>query len=403
MKLSVTVIGGGVLAVSVGVLLRTLGIRSRLVAAERADQILLSSVSPNLASAFPAASILPHSTSIDGFEQNLVDSLRVFKTLHTHIPSLVRSQWHYEVFEESAPDAPYLPFLERVEEIGSEESVACPLQRLESVPVVGWRFRSLFVEAPQYFRMLFRLFQSLGGAVERRMLRGPEDVLDLPGDFIIVCAGMGSPRVLGLSQSKYFEQGHLVHLPVGLENLPTKPAAYNYTPLAGVHPNSSGGSMDVYAYPRTRTLVLGGSRLPGVEDPLGNIRVEQYRGRTCTVENYQGKPCDVPEAIISLNKIFLAQLLGVNIEGAPMTALIGRRYMGLGKGSGIIEMHDTLGGRPLLACYGLGGAGVTMSWGLARRCLLHIADTIADVAPMINALPVTELATSIGRRACSLL
>ena len=41
--------------------------------------------------------------------------------------------------------------------------------------------------------------------------------------------------------------------------------------------------MDLYAYPRTHDLVLGASRLPGVERADGTVEIEPYRGRTVAV------------------------------------------------------------------------------------------------------------------------
>ncbi|MCH9648429.1 MAG: FAD-dependent oxidoreductase [Deltaproteobacteria bacterium] len=395
---SVTIVGGGVLGVTVGLLLEGMGVSVHLVATERADCFDPSSVSPNFASAFPAASIIPHSVTMDGLEDVLNGSLSAFDFLTVKVPLVVRRQWHYEAFEGDLPKAGYLSALELVGFFGQGYTDASPIQRSANQPVAGWRFRTFFVEAPRYMRLLFNLFRELGGTTSCQTVSGPEELLTLPGEVLVVCAGMGSPKILGRREPKHFEQGHLIHLPIGLRDLGVPPASYNYTPLAHIHPNGSGRAMDVYAYPRVDSTVLGGSRLPGVETLDGDIDVEEYSGPTRSVPTPTGEVVQVPSAVIDLNQALFSQLFGIDISKLPMSAVLGRRYRGGRPDAAVSETLEVLGGRPVLSCYGLGGSGVTLSWGLAARLLQRLLGSGFETQHSLLDDPIAKLFSRMDGR-----
>jgi len=398
-QLTVTVVGGGVLGATLGVLARLLDVRVRLIAAQRVDRVKIEGASPDFASVFPAASVVPHSVRLDRAEETLKSSLEVFAALARQVPGIVRSQWHYEIFEGVVPEALYLPLLSEVEPLSSEAGAGCPLQRSAEVPVSGWRMRSFFVEAPAYLKMLYRLFERLGGTIESRMLRGPEELRALPGDCLIVCAGMGTPELIGRREEKHFEEGHLLHLPISLSDLATEPASYNYTPLAHVHPGPGGRALDVYAYPRRGSLVLGGTRLPGVQSPDGAVTVDAYAGRTLALPGAGDREIRVPEAILRLNRRLLRQLLALDISKVPATAFIGRRYRGRSPDAAITMSSEILWDRPVVSSYGLGGGGVTLSWGLAARLLLEIRSALPVGLHSISEVLTADLIAHLATRA----
>ena len=221
----------------------------------------------------------------------------------------------------------------------------------------------------------------------------------MPGDVLVVCAGMGTPGLLGRTEDKHFEEGLLVSLALALADLDGEPASYNYTPEADVHPDGLGGAMDVYAYPRRTSLLLGGTRLHGVETRQGDVSVQGYQGALLGVRDHQGKSHQVPAAVIELNRVLVRQLLGVDIDGFPRRIVRGRRYRGPAPGGGITEVSESLGGRPVLACYGLGGAGVTLSWGLAARLVARIEAACGTGELSIEDVVSDGVARRIGAQA----
>ena len=218
----------------------------------------------------------------------------------------------------------------------------------------------------------------------------------LGSEVVAVCAGTGTPRLLGLSEAAHFEAGHLCVLPLGLEDLGGRALSYNYTPRPEIHPDGRGGAMDVYAYPRRSTLVLGGTRLRGVLPPRGPEQVDAYEGRQLTVTDSRGRPQAVPAPILELNEILLRQLFGRGLGGAPIRCAIGRRYRGRSAEGEVIERSEIRHGRRIVACYGLGGAGVTLSWGLAARVLARVADEIGP--PLSTASGGADLAERLLAR-----
>ena len=396
---TIAVVGGGVLGITTGVLLQMLGAKVRLFTTRRADRDIAQPTDPRFASLFPAASVIPHSVALENAEEIFAASAEMFAALHRHLPETVRRQWHYEIFEGPPPPrAAYLDLLSEVELLGTGHARPSPLRRSPTVSTSGWRFRMFFVETPRYLEMLFRLFEHLGGEVVLRTLRHHELGL-LPVDALVVCAGMGGPELLGSRQDKCFEAGYLVHLPLGLGDLPGDPASYNYTPEASLHPGSGGVAMDVYAYPRRHSLVLGGTRLAGVEEATGQLVLDPYRGETIAIEGQDGTKLRIPRPLVDLNQELLAQLLGLDISGQPRRAVVGWRYRGATPSAPLCHQTSVLEGKYLVACHGLGGAGVTLSWGLAASLALGLPGLSAGDTPNPRAVATPELGREIARLA----
>jgi D-amino-acid oxidase len=145
---------------------------------------------------------------------------------------------------------------------------------------------------------------------------------DVPGDVVAVAGGLGSGPLLG-DRSGVPVQGQVVRL--------ANPGLTDWL-IDEDHP---GGL--TYVVPRADDVVCGGTDVEGASGTEPDPDVERaILERTCAL---------VPA-----------------LRGAPVLS----RAVGLrpGRPSVRLERIDD-GGRPVVACYGHGGAGVTMSWGCA--------------------------------------
>lgn len=390
------------MGVSAALLLRLLGSDVRMIAALRADQFNYRvPPSPDFASVFPAASVIPHSTQLDRNSKSMHWSNEVFSALHGHCPDLVRRQQHYELFEEVPPAVDYLEYFSDVEVVGGAASPS-PFRRQSATDVAGYRYSIFFVEYPEYINSLFRLFHELGGKIEQRDLRGTQDLLELRSDLLAICAGMGSTELIGSRERRYFEVGHLLTVPIVGAPFQQQPTSFNYTPLAEVHPGPGGRPMDVYAYPRRTSLVLGGSRLPGEVDASGNETILRYEGKFVRVPTFGQETVRVPMPIVDLNRELLMQLFGLDIsKNRNLIGSVGRRYCGPEPGGGATVRTVSIEGRKMVACYGLGGSGVTLSWGLAVELVTTLLDSISveeAKSSLIERLPILLAKAQCGRQ-----
>lgn len=145
---------------------------------------------------------------------------------------------------------------------------------------------------------------------------------DVPGDVVVLAGGLASGTLLG-DGSGVPVQGQVVRL--------ANPGLTDWL-IDEDHP---GGL--TYVVPRAEDVVCGGTDVEGADGTDPDPEVEQaILERACAL---------VPE-----------------LRGAPVLS----RAVGLrpGRPSVRLERIDG-GGRPVVACYGHGGAGVTMSWGCA--------------------------------------
>ncbi|HMB52358.1 MAG TPA: hypothetical protein VKU40_03520, partial [Thermoanaerobaculia bacterium] len=56
----------------------------------------------------------------------------------------------------------------------------------------------------------------------------------------------------------------------------------------------------------------------------------------------------------------------------------GWRYRGREPEGSVVELVETVAGRDVFGAYGLGGAGVTLSWGIAARLMTRIGAVVGD-------------------------
>jgi D-amino-acid oxidase len=185
--------------------------------------------------------------------------------------------------------------------------------------VAGTRCTLPVVHMDRYLPFLLESCRAAGVTV----VPGRVDRLaDVPGDVVVVAAGLGSGALLG-DDSGSPVQGQVVRL---------------------ADPGLTGWVLDednpaglTYVVPRGSDVVVGGT---AVEGATGTD----------------------PDPVVEAALLERAWALVPELRGARVLS----RAVGLRPGRPTVRLDRTLvDGRPVIACYGHGGAGVTLSWGCA--------------------------------------
>mgnify|MGYP006266620135 CR=1 FL=1 len=416
---SISVLGGGVSGVTTATALSLLGHDVELYTDRRADHAYGSHV-PMMASLYPAASVIPHSVTVDDPAAHLAESQALFDVLRRAPRFGVRRQLHFEMFEPEAvstvTDPAYAPGLARYarceirarpERPSPALSAPMPPLRPGAARADGWRFDATFVETPVYLRALFDLFEGIGGTIKTVHVTA-DRLRKLPGDAFVNALGGTARDVFPDPRPSSYLRGVL--LLVDSPGLPAHvqtgaPVSYNYTPDPAVYAQADGSAAGVYAYPRRDVWVLGGSKQAGTIE-AGKWVGPSITGDTRLVPGLDDSPpVEVPEPVIHLNDQLLQGLTGASIRGRDMRATFGYRFArdldGEGVRFGCTEAPD---GRPVAHNTGHGGAGVTLSWSSALRVAQTLHDALGlsatgpAAAPAISGPPVAAPLTRALRQ-----
>jgi D-amino-acid oxidase len=178
----------------------------------------------------------------------------------------------------------------------------------------------------RYLAWLLAACRATGVEVEFTRVRRLDEV---PGDVVVLAAGLASGPLLG-DDSCVPVQGQVVRL---------------------ADPGLDGWLLDednpaglTYVVPRGADVVVGGTAVDGATSTEPDPAVERaVLDRACAL---------VPA-----------------LRGAPVLS----RTVGLRPGRPTVRLERLdVGGRPVIACYGHGGAGVTLSWGCAADVVLLV-------------------------------
>jgi D-amino-acid oxidase len=175
------------------------------------------------------------------------------------------------------------------------------------------------VDTGRYLPWLVAQCTAAGVRMEQRRV---DRVDEVPGDVVVLAAGLASGPLLDDATGVPI-QGQVVRV-----------AAPDVTEwlLDEEHPDGL-----TYVVPRGRDVVVGGT---AVEGATGT------------------EPDPAVEAAVLVRATALVPALA----GAPVLS----RAVGLRPGRPEVRLdRQDVGGRPVVACYGHGGAGVTLSWGCA--------------------------------------
>jgi D-amino-acid oxidase len=349
-----TIIGGGVQAVSTGILLEHLGHDTRMIATDRA--YLDGEDVPAVSTDYAAASIYPVQVESEYTEDELVRrARRTFRPFHrTDVP--VRKHTHYYLYENADIDhVPDRMDARRVEGYSGDVPTRSGMSIQD-----GYVCSEYFVEMPAYMPQLFRTYRALGGETEQRTVTSDE-LDDLAGDVVFNCSGYGS-RELFDDESMRAMKGHILQVPYdGDEPLPF---SYTYTP--GEH------GQYAYMYPRRETVLFGGSYLEG------DIVDGEWQGES------PSQPMTIDDVVVPKRLYTITEdIMGEYVDISPelVDAKYGYRPY-RGDGMRIERSGDVVHN------YGHGGAGISMSWWSALRavdCVDDVSeDALLEVASLVG-------------------
>lgn len=373
----VTILGGGVSGLTTGVVCNLLGYDTRIYTADRPFHG--DTDPPELASAYAAASVKPTSISVPaGLNHILRISQDIFTRFWRTGAYGVRRQPHFEVHETPQSNPAYATTVTNFRRLADLEDSNIPVPRRNGdCDVYGWLFDAYFVEMPVYMERLADLYTATGGTIiETEVTREMLSTFDT--SVVVNCTGYGSRDLFPDEQSLCAVRGHLVHVDAPETVRPTTDDgqwfSYNYHPDPDALPDDLAG--EVYCYPRTDTIVLGGSRQRGHPDSDGGWVGERTTGATCDIDGIE-----VPERILETNRTILNRLTGAagDLDVYDLSARIGYRPVrNSGGGGGVRIERTSVDGVDVVHNYGHGGSGVTLSWGCAARAVALVDGVLDD-------------------------
>ena len=328
MSNGVLIIGGGVIGLSVAVVLAEAGLRVRMVTAEPADERYSRSSLTAAAFWYPfhvggpyderwAEATFDHLVNLSksgGAGVRVEVGIELFEALN------LRDRWLHDIWWRRIPGVDFA-LLD-----GDDPRVPPGFSCAAS-------FRVPVVHMPTYLEYLVGRAEAAGVRREVRTIRFVDEILN-EADAVIVCAGLGSGRVV-LDPTLQSCQGQVVSVKeVDFEHLifVTTGEKYQDEPL--------------YIVPRRgHDIVLGGTTVDDETDLN-------------------------PDPVVTRRILHRCRSLYPELEQA---AVLGEGFGRVGlrpqREGGIRLEREDVQGTPVVHNYGHGGAGVTLSWGCARRVL----------------------------------
>jgi D-amino-acid oxidase len=353
----VSVVGGGVVGLSVGTFLNLKGYDTQIYTKE----IPYEDETPALASNYAAASVKPVVVDSDELGKMTRRSEGFFEVLERETDT-VRQQKNFVVYEEGGGRPDHADALRGYETLKDHDGV---VPRREGTDTGGYVHEVFFVEMPEYVPELLRWYRETGGKIQSKEVEKRE-VRTLDGDVVVNCTGYGNMFGDGNVVAK---KGHLVHVETDglVRDREGEVFSYTYYTDDGF----------VYAYPRKDCLVLGGSVYEGDVVDGGWVGEEAD-------EKVQAGGVEVPRRIIEVNRELLRRTAGIDIEEYEKQGRFGYRPY---RDGGVRTEKEKYDGKDVVHCYGHGGAGVTLSWLSANRVYNLVSGSSGFEYSVLDGLP----------------
>lgn len=352
MNKSIAIIGAGISGITTAVLLQAYGFDVTIYTKEH---LFSGTSNPKFASRFPSASIIPHSVSHRELNELFITSQSFFKKLlMSSFPGLTKHE-HFELFAFDTEQPEYLSQMEDLKDFSNLDW--CP-SHSEIDTKSGWGYTCLFADWNFYFPHLIKKFTSQNGCIVQQDV-DINRLSDLNEDIIINCTGIGSNQLHNENERPLILKGHLLRVKntPDLKSPNGSTVSFNFSPGFNLYSDSNSTPLDVYCYPRKNDWILGGSRFKGTLD-----------------KNNQWIPDDpdsesFPNQIESLNSDIIKNTFDIDLQQfTEREHQYSYRYVRKEKNGLRIE-KDEASKKPLIHNYAHGGAGVTLSWGCAFRCI----------------------------------
>jgi D-amino-acid oxidase len=358
----INILGGGISGITTALFLQLCGAKTTLYTDKRPDQIALQLRESSLSSLHAIASVHPQSVRHPQANTLMLRSQNFFAHLASTALCGIRTQRHYQVFEQKQALPEYNDALRVFRELPSDgKGIAVAPKRNKAKEIYGWYFHSFFCEMPSYFRYLYRLYQDIGGTILLGRLTA-EEFFSQSADAYINCAGLWSSEIFrDDKQSTRIIRGHWIK--VDIDEMPSdadgRLFSYNYHPHPSVYAKADGTAADVYFYPRTDGWILGGSRQEGI------MRNGDWLGEETHCAEIEISGIRIPAPVWDLNRQLIKDLTKIDIANYNSHAYIGFRQTRKGDGPSLRLEQAPHPHPQLFHNYGHGGAGVTLSWGCA--------------------------------------
>lgn len=356
---TVCVLGAGITGLSTSALLLKMGYSVHIITR---DDPRKSSAKPDFSSLYPAASVIPHCVHSDQLIEIFKSSKSYFEDLRAEgFPGIDITE-HYELFSIEKEPPEYAYEMDNFEVLDEFKDEFYPKHPEHNV-INGWRFNTFLADWPVYFPALINSVLDKVSGFEIRELT-VSDLSTLPFDVIINCTEIGSIELFNDRSNRLIHRGHLLNIPGAppIKNRDGNIISYNFTPGEDIYRSETGGLQDVYCYSRQNDIVLGGSRQRGYISDQG-----VWKGETNMEPVTRVNGLEVPSQILDLHKDILKHTFGYKLPPVTkMRSKLGYRFTRDDKSGLRIECEE-IENKLVIHNYGHGGAGVTLSWGCARK------------------------------------
>lgn len=205
------VLGAGVIGCSIALTAKAMGYEVEIIT-DRQMSDAAGTSEPTFASAFPAASVIPHSITADNLPELLGHSEAIFERLLVNEQTGVRKQRHVELFENiEDSEKDYKNSLPGCVDIADIKDFSFP-RRQGGSELHGFTFPIYFVDMPFYAKWLEAEVQRQAIKITRQTLT-PADAKDLSADVVFNCLGFGASIVAPDLEAGYVARGILLKLP----------------------------------------------------------------------------------------------------------------------------------------------------------------------------------------------